>query len=74
MNSEITLLDRLTVAVTSDLAEAVRQSAATRGLTVADYVRGSVQARLMLDGARFQRLPDLHRLTARQGPCGRGGR
>ena len=65
MNSEITLLDRLTVAVTSDIAEAVRQTAAARGLTVADYVRGSVQARLMLDGARFARLPNLQRLAAR---------
>jgi hypothetical protein len=67
MNSELTLLDRLTAAVTSDIAEAVRQTAAARGLTVADYVRGSVQARLMLDGARFARLPDLQRLVVRPG-------
>ena len=65
MNSEITLLDRLNVAVTSDIAEAVRQTAAARGLTVADYIRGSVQARLTLDGARFNRLPNLQRLATR---------
>jgi hypothetical protein len=64
MNSEITLLDRLTVAVTSDIAEAVRRTAAARGLTGADYVRGAVMARLQLDGARFVRLPDLRRTTS----------
>ena len=66
MFDPVYLPDRLSVAVTTEIAEAVRTAAAGRGLTIADYVRGSVQARLMLDGARFPRVPDLHRVTARR--------
>ncbi|WP_132254376.1 hypothetical protein [Methylobacterium segetis] len=67
MFDHISLDHRLTAAVTNDIADAVRAAAELRGLTVADYVRGSVQARLMLDGARFARLPNLQRVTARPG-------
>ncbi|MCJ2077892.1 hypothetical protein MKK68_19970 [Methylobacterium sp. E-016] len=67
MFDAITFPDRLTAAVPTELAEAVRLTAAARGLTVADYVRGSVQARLMLDGARFRPLPNLQRHAARPG-------
>ena len=66
MFDAITFPDRLTVAVPAEIAEAVRTVAAARGLTGADYVRGAVQARLMLDGARFDRLPDLRRVTTRR--------
>ncbi|WFS06251.1 hypothetical protein [Methylobacterium sp. 391_Methyba4] len=68
MFDAITFPDRLTVAVPAQLAEAVRTVAAARGLTGADYVRGAVQARLMLDGAKFDRLPDLKRVATRRGP------
>ena len=67
MADEIYFLSRLTVACTDDLAEAVRTTAAAKGMTAADYVRGSVQGRLMMDGARFRPLPNLQRLAARTG-------
>lgn len=65
MTIEIYLPDRLTAAVTTEIAAAVREAAAGRGLTGADYIRGAVQARLMLDGARFDRLPDLQRTVTK---------
>lgn len=61
---------RLTAAVPTELADAVRQAADARGITVADFVRGAAQARLMLDGVPFRQLPNLQRVTAR----GRGVR
>lgn len=69
MSAEIFLDHRLTVAVTDDIAEAVRLAAAARGLSGADYLRGAVQARLMLDGARFVRLPDLQRTRSAPAPA-----
>ena len=54
---------RLTVAVPTDLAEAVRVTAAARDLSAADFIRGAVQARLFLEGARFIPLPNLQRLA-----------
>lgn len=65
MPDDIVLISRLTAAVPDDIAEAVRRTAAARGLTSADYLRGAIQARLMMDGARFARLPDLRRTASR---------
>lgn len=67
MSTDIAFVRRLSVAVPEDIATAVHAAAAARGLTVADYLRGSVQARLMLDGAAFRPLPNLQRLAATAG-------
>lgn len=69
MADPIAFATRISAAVPADLADAARTAAEARGLTVADYVRGAVQARLMLDGARFVRLPNLqrHAASARRG-------
>jgi hypothetical protein len=58
---------RLTAAVPTDLAEAVRRAAEARGLTAADYLRGATMARLMLDGVPFRHLPNLQRVATRGG-------
>ncbi|MFE1601604.1 hypothetical protein [Methylobacterium sp. ID0610] len=65
MFDDVAFLSRLTVAVPDDIASAVRAVAAAKGLTSADYVRGAVQARLTLDGARFRPLPNLQRFAVR---------
>jgi antitoxin component of RelBE/YafQ-DinJ toxin-antitoxin module len=52
---------RLTVPVTDDLREAVRKAADQNGLTVADYLRVSIDDALTRDGIPFRRLPLLHR-------------
>lgn len=67
MSDDIAFLSRLSVAVPDDMASAVRSTAAARGLTGADYIRGALQARLTLDGARFRTLPNLQRLATRPG-------
>ncbi|AWN49481.1 hypothetical protein [Methylobacterium terrae] len=67
MSDDIAFLSRLSAAVPADMAEAVRRSADARGITVADYLRGSVQARLLLDGAPVRLLPNLQRTASRPG-------
>ena len=68
MTSPVYLPDRITASVTVEIAEAVRARAAASGLTVADYVRRGVQDRLARDGAQFEFLPDLQRVTSRRAP------
>lgn len=58
---------RLTAAVPTELADAVRLAAEARGLTAADYLRGAAMARLMLDGVPFRPLPNLQRVATRGG-------
>ncbi|UHC17312.1 hypothetical protein LRS73_05305 [Methylobacterium currus] len=67
MSADLSFLARLTVAVPQDLADAVRRTAEARGLSTADYARGALQGRLLMDGASFRTLPNLERLTGRPG-------
>ena len=68
MTLHITLPERVSAAVTEDMADAVRRTAAARGISVADYLRGALQGRLLMDGTSIRPLPDLQRLAA---PAGR---
>lgn len=65
--TNIALDRRVSLHLTEDLDSALRRAADARGQTVADYVRGSVQGRLMMDGVGFRPLPNLQRLAARTG-------
>lgn len=67
MADAILALSRLTVAVPDDLAKAIRTTAEMRGISGADYIRGALQARLMLDGAAFRPIPNIRRLASRAG-------
>ena len=67
MADVVSFPSRLTAAVPTELAEAVRRAAEARGLTVADFTRGAVMARLMLDGVPFRPLPNLMRVATRGG-------
>jgi sulfur relay (sulfurtransferase) complex TusBCD TusD component (DsrE family) len=58
---------RLSASVPTELAEAVNAAAAARGISTADFLRGAVQARLFIEGARFSPLPNLQRLAPRAG-------
>ena len=57
---------RLSAAVPKDFAEAVRRTAAARGITAADVVRRAVTDRLRLEGEAVQPLPDLARVRSPQ--------
>lgn len=68
MTLHITLPERVSAAVTEDMADAIRRTAAARGISVADYLRGALQGRLLMDGTPIRPLPDLQRLAP---PAGR---
>ncbi|KQQ23727.1 hypothetical protein ASF53_05230 [Methylobacterium sp. Leaf123] len=61
MTLHITLAERVSAAVTEDMADAIRRTAAARGISVADYLRGALQGRLLMDGTHIRPLPNLHR-------------
>lgn len=67
MADEVLALSRLTIAVPDDLADAVRATAQAHGISGADYIRGAVQGRLLMDGARFRPIPNIKRLAQRPG-------
>ncbi len=51
-------VDKISVAVTPNLLDAVRAAAYQRRLSIADYTRGAVQARLTMDGVPFPPMPE----------------
>jgi hypothetical protein len=61
MMTDLLFSSRLTLAVPDDFARALREAASSRGLTVADYVRGSITDRLRSEGVKHPPMPCLHR-------------
>jgi hypothetical protein len=60
----ITLPDRVGASVPEDVGAAIRRAASVRGVSVADYVRGALFGRLVMDGVPVQPLPDLVRVRS----------
>jgi plasmid stability protein len=59
--SPINFTDRLTAYVPDDMGAAVRHAADRDGLSIADYVRDAVTAKLRGEGVRVMLLPPLCR-------------
>lgn len=57
----INFTDRLTAYVPSDIGSAVRHAADRDGLTIADFIRDAVTAKLRGEGVRVMLLPPLCR-------------
>jgi hypothetical protein len=66
MDDNIYFIERLTVPVTGDFQAAVRAAAERSGLTISDYTRLALGARMARDGVRFRPLPVLHRPATRK--------
>jgi hypothetical protein len=55
----IDFTERLTIAAPADFRDAVRAAARRQGLTIADYTRSALSARMKGDGVSFPSLPCL---------------